>query len=418
MKIETETNVNAGTPAAPVPAPDPKKRVFSFLLVTTAFAALAAGLSEGLYSNFYMEVYHVTAAQRGFIEFPREIPGLLTVFIISALSFMGEIKLAILAQILTIAGLTLLGIFTPPFSVMLIFLFVNSLGMHLFLPLKDSIAMGIIGAENTGRRFGIVNGVRTGTGFFAGLIIFFGFRQGWFHFEGRVIHMFLIACALFAFVILLLLKIRSIVGDPQIKRGKHILLFRREYILYYLLASLHGAHKQIAIVFAPWVLIEILLRRADTLAILGMAGSFLGIFFIPAMGRLTDKIGVKAMMFIEGFAFIGLYIAFAVVSGGLASGRFLHVGIPVGVVFVLFIIDRMTMQLGMIRTLYLRTIALDQSEIAPTLSTGMAIDHVISIVGALLGGLAWYHWGPQWVFYIAAVISLGNVIVAARLPRR
>jgi len=78
----------------------------------------------------------------------------------------------------------------------------------------------------------------------------------------------------------------------------------------------------------------------------------------------------------------------------------------------------MTMQLGMIRTLYLRTIALDKSEIAPTLSTGMSIDHAISIMGAFLGGLVWEAWGPQYVFFIAAVLSFGNVMVAMRLPRR
>jgi len=83
----------------------------------------------------------------------------------------------------------------------------------------------------------------------------------------------------------------------------------------------------------------------------------------------------------------------------------------------LFIIDRMTMQLGMVRTLYLRSIALDKSEVAPTLSTGMSLDHVISIVCASLGGLAWAAWGPQYVFFIAAAMSLGNVLISTRLPK-
>ena len=123
------------------------------------------------------------------------------------------------------------------------------------------------------------------------------------------------------------------------------------------------------------------------------------------------------MMFAEGFSFLGVYIAFGIVSAGLMSGRFASYGTPVIIVFVLFIIDRMTMQLGMIRALYLRSIAVDKSEISPTLSTGMSLDHVISIVGAFLGGLAWSTWGPQYVFFIAAGLSLGNVVIAARLPR-
>ena len=395
-----------------------RQKAFYYLLAATALTAIASGLSEGVYNNFYKEVYDVTAAQRGFIEFPREIPGLITVVLISLMSFIGEIRLAIIAQLMSIIGLLMLGLFTPPFAVMLIFLFINSIGMHLYMPLKDSIGLNIIGSENTGRQFGIMNGVRTGAGFVAALLVFFGFRLGIFSFQHSIILNFLIATIFFACVILILLKIRKLIGNPKINTGKGRFLFRKEYKFYYLLASLHGAHKQIAWVFAPWVLISILFRQADTMAFLSMIGMFLGIFFIPFAGKMTDRLGLKTMMYIEGFAFIAIYILFGIMSAGLMSGSIASVGIPVIILYVLFIVDRMTMQLGMIRALYLRTIAIDQSEISPTLSTGMSIDHAISIAGALLGGLIWEAWGPQYVFYIAALLSLGNVVVAVLLPRK
>jgi len=398
--------------------PKTRQRAFILLLIATALTALGAGLSEAVYGNFYKEVYDVTATQRGFIEFPRELPGLIAVVVISMMSFLGEIRLAIVAQILSIAGLILLGIFTPPFAIMLVFLFINSMGMHLYMPLKDSIGLNIIGTENTGRKFGIMNGVRTGAGFVAGLVVFLGFRSGVFSFSHGIIYNFLIATVFFAGVVIILLKIRKMIGDPVINTGKGRFLFRKEYKFFYLLASLHGAHKQIASVFGPWVLIDILLRQADTMAFLSMAGMFLGIFFIPMAGRLTDRFGIRIMMFAEGFSFIGVYVLFGIFSAGLMSGSFAAVGIPVLVVYILFIIDRMTMQLGMVRTLYLRSIARDQSEISPTLSTGMSLDHAISIICAFLGGLAWSAWGPQYVFYIAAVIALGNVVIAVLLPKK
>ncbi|MCL2372617.1 MAG: MFS transporter [Defluviitaleaceae bacterium] len=394
-----------------------KKQAFFLVLVASAFTALAAGLSEGVYSNFYMEVYNVTASQRGFIEFPREMPGLIAVFVISLMSFMGEIRLAIVAQLLAIIGLILLGVFTPPFAIMLAFLFINSMGIHLYMPLKDSLCLNIIGSENTGRQFGILNGVRTGAGFLASLVVFIGFRRGIFSFEHTVVRNFLIATLFFAAVVLILIKLRRMIGDPPINTGKKLLLFRREYKFYYLLASLHGAHKQIALVFGPWVLISILLRQADTMAFLSMVGMFLGIFFIPMAGKFSDRFGLKRMMFVEGYAFIGIYILFGILSAGLMSGRIAAVGVPVIIVYVLFILDRMTMQMGMLRALYLRSIALDKSEISPTLSTGMSIDHAISIICALLGGFVWDTWGPQYVFFIAAALSLGNVIVAYMLPK-
>ena len=395
-----------------------RQRAFFFLLIATVLTALGAGLSEATYGNFYMEVYNVTASQRGFIEFPRELPGLIAVIVISLMSFLGEIKLAIVAQLLSIAGLFLLGLFTPPFAVMLMFLFVNSMGMHLYMPLKDGIGLNIIGSENTGRKFGILNGVRTGAGFVASLAVFIGFRMGVFSFSHGIFRNFVIATVFFAGVVVILLKLRKMIGDPAISTGKGRFLFRKEYKFYYLLASLHGAHKQIAGVFGPWVLISILLRQADTMAFLSMIGMFLGIFFIPMAGRLADRFGVRSMMFAEGFSFIGIYIMFGIVSAGLMSGSIAAVGLPIIVVYVLFIFDRMTMQLGMIRVLYLRSIVVDKAEISPTLSTGMSLDHAISIICAFLGGLVWEAWGPQYVFFIAAVLALGNVMVAVWLPRR
>jgi len=399
-----------------------KQRAFTFFLVAVVCTALATGLSEGVYSNFYKEVYDVSAAQRGFIEFPRELPGLITVLVISALSIFGEMRLAILAQVISIIGLVLLGVFTPSFNVMLVFLFINSMGMHLYMPLRDSIGLSIIGSENTGSRFGMVNAVQTAATFAAGLAVFLGFRSGVFGFPNAANNLtvtpsFLIATAFFVGVIIMLIRIQRLIGNPAISTGEGRILFRKEYTHYYILASLHGAHKQIAGVFGPWVLIEILLRQADTMAILGMAGSFLGIFFIPFVGRLTDRLGVKRMLLAEGFLFIVVYIMYGMVAAGLMSGNLAKVGIPVLLVYALYIIDRMTMQLAMVRTLYLRSIARDASEISPTLSTGMSIDHVISIVCAYLGGLAWAAWGPQYVFYIASALSLGNVLVALALPR-
>jgi len=397
--------------------PETRKRAFGYLLVAVALTALATGLSESLYGNFYKEVYNVTAAQRGFIELPRELPGLICVIFISLFAFLGELRLAIAAQLLSIIGLILLGVFTPPFSVMLLFLFINSLGQHLYMPLKDSLALNIIGTENTGQKFGIVNGLRTGSAFLAGLVVFFGFRSGIFSFSHDIIHIFLIATVFFIGVVIILIKIRKMIGDPAINTGKKRFLFRKEYKFYYVLASLHGAHKQLAGVFGPWILIDILSRKADTLAILTMIGSFIGIFFIPMIGRLTDRIGVRRMIFFEGISFILLYTMYGLTSSGLVSGSLAKAGIPVLIIYALFIIDRMTMQLGMVRTLYLRSIALDKSEVSPTLSTGMSLDHVISIICASLGGLAWSIWGPQYVFFIAAAMSFGNVVISTYLPK-
>ncbi len=118
-----------------------KELILYFVLISAT--ALANGLSDSVYSNYFKEVYHVTAFQRGLIEFPRELPGLLCAIVIGLLGFLGDLRLAFIAQILALIGVTVLGLFTPPFAVMLVFLFINSLGMHLFMPLQDAIGMSM-----------------------------------------------------------------------------------------------------------------------------------------------------------------------------------------------------------------------------------------------------------------------------------
>ena len=39
----------------------------------------------------------------------------------------------------------------------------------------------------------------------------------------------------------------------------------------------------------------------------------------------------------------------------------------------------------------------------------------MSILAATAGGFVWQYWGSQWVFFIAAFLSLANIAVAWRV---
>jgi hypothetical protein len=75
----------------------------------------------------------------------------------------------------------------------------------------------------------------------------------------------------------------------------------------------------------------------------------------------------------------------------------------------------MTMQFGMVRAVYMRSIAVSPDEVTPTLSAGMALDHVLSILSAILCGWLWEQLGPQYVFVFAAMLSAGNMFIAQRI---
>ena len=394
----------------------PIKIELMIFFAIVALTGLGMGLSDSVMSNYFKDAYNVTAVQRGFLEFPREFPGILCFLAVAVTSALGDVRLAIIAQALCAGGIIILGLFTPTFAVMCVFLFINSLGMHLYIPLQDSIGMSIIGKEDLGTRMGQYNAVRTAFSMGASVLVFIGFRAGFFSLKTQVKLPFLLGAAAILGVMLLYILLHTkyrVSGEARKKRVEIIL--KKEYKFYYILAVLHGVQKQIMIVFGPWVLIEILSRQADTLALLGIISSFLGIFFLQAVGRWIDRFGPKKLFLAEGCTFVLVYTAYGLLSSGFATGALGKSGLPVFCAFALFIFDRLTMQLSMVRAAYLRSIAVDPADITPTLSTGMSMDHVVSITCAYLGGLAWNNFGPQYVFFIAASLSFLNVAVALRM---
>lgn len=272
------------------------KRSVRLYMAIVACAALAAGLSDSVYSNYFKDAYQVTALQRGLIEFPRELPGVLVVFLLSFLIGFGNIRVAMAAQAMAIVGLVFLGFFTPQFSVMLVFLFINSLGGHLWYPLQDSIGMSLIRDNNSaGRLIGRFKGIGTAFSLLAAFAVFTGFRAGLFSFTTPVKHIFVVAI-LFLLVTLILLGIldRQTDRPDRIKNGRRLkIVFRKQYKFYYLLTVVFGVQKQIMFVYAPWVLIDLLDQKADNLALLGMIGALAGVFFLPALGRWIDRFGIK-----------------------------------------------------------------------------------------------------------------------------
>lgn len=380
-----------------------------------AFAALGSALSGSVLSNYFKEVYHTDAFQRGFIEFPRELPGMLSIFFVAALSRLSDTKISMIAMVLAAAGIVVLGYATPTFYVMLIFIFINSVGTHLYMPMQSSIGMELITDGQYGKRMGEFSAVTTAFTMVGGLMVYFGFKSGFFSFATQNKMVFVWSAIFFFIAAILHLPVLKRLKDREVHHEKTKYVFRKEYKYYYTLVVMFGVQKQIMLVFGPWVFIDLLGKSVETLAILGIAGSFFGIFFMPALGKWLDKFGVKKLLYVDALSFIFVYAAYGLLSGGYMSGSIAKVGLPLMLGYVLFILDRMSSQMGMIRTIYLKKIAVDQKDITPTLSLGLTMDHLVSIIAAFFGGIVWMRFGPQYIFYLVAVMSFVNLYVAIKV---
>ncbi len=390
-----------------------REMLLFFIMISAA--ALGNGLSDSVYSNYFKEVYRVTTTQRALIEAPRELPGLLCALVIASLSMLGDARISLIAQVFSCAGLVALGLFTPSYGIMLIFLFINSMGMHLFMPLSDSMGMALAEPGQVGHRIGQYASLKMAFGFIAGLTVFFGFRFKVFSFQTPVNLLFMLGSGAFliaAIAAALLVKRRASVFTGT-KRTK--LVFRKQYRYFYLLTMLHGVQKQIAFVFGAWVIVELLLKGADVMSLLLIASSFISIFFMRAIGRWIDHFGIKRMMYVDALTFIFVYVLYGFVVWGITARVLPEAGWPVMLIYALFVLDRLSMQIGVVKSVYLRSIAVNREEITNVLSTGISLDHVVSILAAQLSGFIWTIWGPQWVFFLAAFFSLGNLFVAWRV---
>lgn len=387
-------------------------KIYFAILALTAFGL---GLTNNIISNYFKDAYNVTAYQRGFLEFPREIPGLITVFLIAGLSFLSDIRIAIISQILSFIGIMVLGFTTPTFNIMILFIFINSVGMHLFFPLQDSIGLDLAEKDKLGKRLGQFKGFFTGIQMLAAIFVFIGFKAGFMTFETSFKSPFVVAGVMFLVVAALLLSLDRLVNEnkPHIKQNGYV--FRKAYKYYYILIIMFGVQKQIMMVYGPWVLIDLLSKKADTISILTVVGSFIGIFFIPAIGRWMDTYGIKKMLYVDALSFIGVYFIYGFLSMGYVNGTIKTAGVGVALAYVIFIIDRMSTQMGLVRTVYLRKIALAPSDVTPTLTLGQSMDHFVSILCAYAGGIIWSVWGPQYIFFLAGILSFVNLYVAYKV---
>jgi MFS family permease len=384
-------------------------------LLVLAFVALGSSMSGNVLSNYFKDVYNTNAFQRGFIEFPRELPGMLSIFMVALLAKFSDVKIAIISMILAAAGILVLGYLTPTFYIMLIFIFINSVGSHLFMPMQQTIGMGLVDDGRLGKRMGQFSGVTTAFSMFGSILVFLGFKYGFFSFQTPTKWIFIISAVTFLVAAILLYYLNGATKGKDFHHKKEKFVYRKEYSFYYTLVIMFGVQKQIMMVYAPWVMIDLLGKPVETLAILSILGSFVGIFFIPALGRWLDKFGVKKLLYADALSFIIVYALFGLLSGAYASGTLAKVGFPVFLGYALFIIDRMSTQMGIVRTIYLKKIAIDSKDITPTLSLGLTLDHFVSIVAAFIGGIVWMKFGPSYIFYMVSFLSFVNLYVAIKV---
>lgn len=368
-------------------------------------ASLALGVAfsmfDSTFNNFLNERYALTGFQRSFLEFPRELPGFLVMFVSALLAFLCSRRLGAVSMMLAMAGALLIAFAAPTYRWMVLWLFIYSTGQHLFMPVASTIGMELAREGQVGQRLGQLNAVRNLAAIFGSFLVSIGFRFLGFSFQT----VFLIA-AVALFIAALLL---SAMQRQKVEPASTFLQLHKEYRLFYILAVLYGTRKQLFITFAPWVLVTVFGQPTTILATLFAIGGVIGILFQPVLGWAIDTFGERTVLASEAVMLI--FVCF-----GYGFSKFLFSAeIAFLLVCACFLLDQMLMSVGMARSTYMKKIAKEQAHIQPALSASVTIDHLFSISAALLGGWIWNSLGFQYVFLFGAVIAVINLFAALRV---
>ncbi len=388
---------------AELPSPEgaSRERDFRFFLLAGLFAGIGSGINASIFNNYLSEVYKLSEDFRGFLEVPREAPGLFIMVVLALLSFAGDVRIAMLGMAAAGFGMLGVGLLSPSFAVMIMWMMLFSLGTHMVMPVSPSIGMALSEQKSYGSRLGTVSAFGLFGSIIAYVFIFIGFNYAGLTYKAA----FAAGAAFYvlaAFLMSLMTK-----GRPE--RRSVRLVFRKRYRLYYVLAVISGARNQIFMTFAPWVLIKVFGLKPQIFAILGMAIAVISIGTRKIIGRLIDDKGERFVLTLEAA------LLFAICLGYAFSARIFPEGIAVVVIACCYIIDNSMVAVEMARSTYARKIALDPADVTPTLSTGVSLQHIASMVIPVFGGLLWSAVGYPAVFVGAAVIALANLILSSRI---
>ncbi len=376
------------------------------------FSGLAYGFYRGIQDNYLAEIVQITKFERGIVEFFREIPGLLLILILAAMYRFSETKVFKIGTAIMLAGVIGLLLLGTSKVMVILCMVIFSSGEHIIMPMKHSLSLTLANKGKGGASLGIVSSISHGgniLGFLTvtGLFLLFGAMgipkgaiTGF-----RVV--FIIAAVLLVLSTLIALTMKD--------QGKHIrrsrIYFNRKFSKYYMLEVFYGARKQIFLTFAPYVLI--LFYGADTSVIaflLAICAAF-GMVLSPLIGRLIDRLGYKTIMVSDTLILIVVCFFYG----------FAHRLFPMHIAFIVvcinFVLDSVISLASMASNVYVQDLSSTPEEMTATITTGISVNHLISVIIALLGGLIWERLGIEVLFTLSALLGLANTLYALTIKK-
>ena len=376
------------------------KRLFRTLAIANFLLYLGFNVWRAVFNNFAVEELGVSAAQVGFVQSAREIPGLLGFVLGFLVLWFSEMRIMGISVLLMGVGLVISG-GAYNLGVLVAGTMVMSVGFHFFYPSNASLVLMGVGKEDAPEWLGRLRSISSLAAVAGTLIIWIlvegvqigplsvpalGYRNLFYVMGGLVM-----VGSVFA-----LRNGRQEQGGLLRKRRK--MVFRRDYGIYYLLTFLMGSRRHIFSTFAIFMLVQVHGIDVRQTALLFLVNNVISSYSAAQLGRLVTRFGERRMLTFNFIGLIGVFLGYAYVS-------------YLPVLFALFVLDHIFFGFNLAVDSYFQKIAHGPEEITSNVSMAQTINHISALVVPILGGILWERVAPSATFLAGVVIAVLSLVL-------
>ncbi len=353
----------------------------------------ALAIYQSTSKNFFVNELNFDAFQIGALESIREVPGLLSAFILGSILQFPHSLLA--GAFLLIFSFGIGGVSTVNGWIQVVpWLLIWSIGFHSWVPLSSSMTLNLSETEKEGKRLGQINSIAAIAAIIAmaAVMVFSSILE----MQYRLF--FIIAGTISVFGGLLVFKI------PSTKKAfnKTRFVFRRRYSVFYVLSFFEGARRQMFVTFAPFALVKIYGLDVTAMALIMVIGRVITFLSSPYIGKLIDRVGPKTMLTLSYILMIVAFLGYALIHNVLVL-------IPLYILnSVLMIISRIS------RTTYINEIA-PITDLIPSLAMGQTVEHIAAVIMPFTGGIIWGLFGYEVTFFIGVACAVCLLLFARKI---
>lgn len=374
-----------------------RESIFRYVLGATASFEFGHALQRGILNNFAVETLGIQAAQLGFVQGVREVPGLLTAPLAMASGYFRENIWAGICLLVGALGIFLHAlVFNIP--MLIVATLVLSIGFHLFYPVREAIVMKSALPKERATKIGLLNSGAAAASLGSFFVVLFVTRYT--HKPNyALLHMIGSAFALFASFMVLA---RRVPGASAARTAT--INFNPRYMSYYVLTFLSGARRHVTNTFASYLLVQRFGTPVGVMMLLTAISSLVAIFTRPAIGKLIDQWGEQKSLALNYSIVMILFTGYAFLK------------IPL-LLYIMYVIDQGTVGFDVAITTHLGKIA-SRDVLSAAYAMGSTINHISGVSVPVLGGYLWEMAGAPTVFISGAVIAVISLLYSMGLDRR